>query len=198
MDAAVLSLLAELHDATRALAAGLLTPGEWAEEAATHLEAAHTQAVVLGRQRAGDLTAEEEDDRTYAAQVMEGQGEYLDGFREAIEDDDPRYLDGKDFRVGPIMSRLELYALATVGTANEAFALTSGEDLITWNLGAVEHSCPQCPELADGSPYKASELPTVPCGGGTQCGSRCGCYLTREDGVAGFNAPDLSEVDYDE
>ncbi len=47
---------------------------------------------------------------------------------------------------------------------------------IAWRLGAGEH-CADCVENADGGPYSADELPSIPGSGETQCLSNCLCSL---------------------
>lgn len=47
---------------------------------------------------------------------------------------------------------------------------------IRWRLGNAEH-CDDCIRLANGSPYTAKTLPTVPGAGATECLSHCKCTL---------------------
>lgn len=51
-----------------------------------------------------------------------------------------------------------------------------GERKVEWILEPTADHCDDCLELATGSPYSFSELPTVP-GGDVQCGSNCRCAL---------------------
>jgi hypothetical protein len=50
------------------------------------------------------------------------------------------------------------------------------ERQVEWVLEPTADHCDDCLELAEGSPYLWSELPTVP-GGDVQCGSNCRCML---------------------
>lgn len=44
----------------------------------------------------------------------------------------------------------------------------------------IVHNCPDCIELAEGSPYSYDELPTIPAAGDTVCLSNCACSLVIE------------------
>ncbi len=185
----------ELDSITQHLASNLLTPEEWAEKFAGILEDAHTQAVVLGRNKAGDYAAAEEDDKTFASKIMDEQAEYLDKFRQAISDGDGRYV-GEDglIDLDGVLNRADLYVARLTGTANEAFVLASDPDMkLYWELGGAELHCSRCPEIAAGSPYTSETIPSTPGSGGTPCLGRCKCYVRREDGVEGFKPVNETE-----
>lgn len=50
------------------------------------------------------------------------------------------------------------------------------ERMVEWVLEPTADHCDDCLEIAEGSPYAFSELPTIP-GGDVQCGSNCRCML---------------------
>lgn len=88
-------------------------------------------------------------------------------------------------------TRNSLYVKRTRGAANEAFVGYSPEDLtFDWVLGS-EEPCIDCPRLAAGGPYFATELSAYPGDGSTQCLGNCRCQLVRSDGIAGMPDPKL-------
>lgn len=188
-------LLRSTRDGLRNAAATYGDEEDWrafGSRVLTQLESAHTQAVVIGRNHAGDHAAVEQDDRTFAQMVIYGEdgktGEmgFLEGFVQDLHDG--RYVDDDGtLDVAAIEQRAELYASRIVGTANEAFALASDlEAMFTWVLGIEADHCGDCPDLADGSPYGAEELPAHPGSNDTECLFRCKCTLERDDGTQGF------------
>lgn len=65
------------------------------------------------------------------------------------------------------------------GTPVKARSLVSE----TWHLGSGGVSgkhCPQCVELAEGSPYEPGTLPTRPRKGDTYCEDACTCFVTKD------------------
>ena len=140
----------------------------------------HTVAVYEGRKRAGDRTPPEADDRRFAEQVMRNEDLFIAGF---LEDLDTGKYDG--LGVQPIMRRAQYYLKRVMGTANEAWALSTPGG-IWWVLGGDEGHCPDCPRLAAGSPYTALTLPTYPRACETDCLFNCKCYLRAEDGSRSF------------
>jgi hypothetical protein len=168
-------------------AAGTLTPEQFGDRMAELLEGAHTQAVVIGRQHAGDRAPEEEDDRKFGVRVVDSEAEFLAGFVADLERG--RYTDPEtgDVQTGAVQQRALLYAGRVSGTANEAWGLSQETDAgLVWNLGASDH-CADCPGLAAGSPYTPASLPTWPRMSGTACLSNCTCTVTA-DGAEGFQA----------
>ena len=80
-------------------------------------------------------------------------------------------------------NRTALYSRGVQGSYQYgSVAAGPSKEKIFWRLGALDH-CPDCPALAISGPYTASTLPTVPAGGETQCGNRCGCWLEYTGGT---------------
>jgi hypothetical protein len=148
------------------------------------LTAAHAHAAYLGRYRAGDSTPPDQDDQSFADQVMRGEDTFLAGFEDDLKAG--RYT-GEDgtLKVNQIKRRAEMYVQKLQATANETWALTTGGN-ITWKLGHSEDHCPECPELAARSPYLWNALPTYPKAGETTCHSSCLCWLENEAGQESF------------
>lgn len=172
-------------------AAEYWTPGTWAGEMDAILLDAHTQAVVIGRQHAGDDAPLEADDREFAIPIVAGENAYLQGFREALERGEFNREDGT--RDGEAVARrASLYAGRLTGTANQAFTATLPADtLIWWVLGAEDDStCDLCPVYSDGSPYEAAIMDAWPGSNSTPCLSRCRCHVRTESGQRGFVTPD--------
>lgn len=186
-------LLEGVHREAEALsdgfAAGLYDADEVAERFALRLEELHTEAVRLGRERAGDRSPPDEDDRRFAEAVLDREAEFLQAFEADLRAG--RYETDGFADTARIKRRLGFYAGRLVGTANEAFLLSSeDETLFYWRLGGVERHCPDCPELAAANPHRADELDRVPGSCETQCKFRCKCRLERADGVFGFRIPE--------
>jgi len=147
------------------------------------LESAHTQAVVLGRHRAGDTTPLEEDDREFARHVLREEEEFLSAFLDDLEEG--RYNDDLGHPQGDaIERRARLYLGRVSGTANEAWALTA-DGPFRWLLGDAAH-CGDCPELAAASPYTIDSLPAYPRDNSTSCLQSCKCLLVDAQGRACF------------
>lgn len=179
-------LVAETRLLAQALAVRNLSPKAFTDALSDLLEAAHTEAVLLGRGRAGDFAPEEPDDRRFAGQVVDGEAEYLAAFRADLEDG--RYADQPE----AIARRAELYSGRLVGTANEVWAL-AGEETARyhWRLGGAEAHCEDCPALARGGPYTLAQLRgRFPGSNQTACLFNCRCYLEREDGARSFRVPE--------
>ncbi len=175
-----------LDSLAHAFGAGGLTPGEFGDRMAVQLEDAHAQAAMLGRHRAGDMAPLEADDVTFASAVVDAESEYLDAFVRDLECGKYTAENGLP-DIARISARAALYAGRLRGTANETFTLASDEDLtFTWVLGGDEEHCEACPDLAQGSPYRAEELPTIPGANATPCLWNCRCSLVRSDGRTGF------------
>jgi hypothetical protein len=140
----------------------------------------HTVAVYEGRKRAGDRTPPEDDDRRFAETVMRSEDPFIAEFQADL--DAGKY---DDRGVQPIMRRAQYYLKRVMGTANEAWALTTPGG-IWWVMGGAEDHCPDCPRLAAQSPYTALTLPTYPRACETQCLFNCKCFLRAEDGSHSF------------
>lgn len=186
MDRVVNAMRSRADGLSEKLAAGKIDSQEFVDRMAMQLERWHTRAVVLGRQRAGDTAPAEADDRTFAEQIVAQQAEFLDHFKTKIDEGGYTLADGR-LNEAAISNRARMYAERLTGTANETFSLTSEDDLMYWRMGGLEsRHCTDCPELADASPYKASDMPAYPKSGETACMMSCRCYVEREDGVSGF------------
>lgn len=175
----------ELKDIADDLEAGVIQPQEWAERFHATLIEGHSQAWLMGRHRAGLLTEAEEIDLLMGSAKADIEAQYLQGFLRDILDG--RYTDkeGK-LKIGPLVSRSNLYLGKMRGTANESFTAASGDDdEIWWVLGEKEH-CSECPLLAADSPYTKHTLYTHPGAGDTPCRGYCDCTLRRGDGRTSF------------
>lgn len=174
------------------VAVGEIGPRQFGELLAAVLEEAHTEAVVIGRQHAGDPAPLEADDRAFAARIVDGEAEFLAGFVRDLEQGRYEDRDG-NFRVVQAQQRAGYYSNRLTGSANEAWTLTLPPEttLIYWHLNQSAHShCGDCPSLASRSPYASAELPTRPGEGQTACIMQCRCWLQTGGGERGFSIPD--------
>jgi len=147
---------------------------------------AHTDAITLGRKRAGDYAPQHEDDQNLALDIKDSDADYLNSFIDDIKSG--RYtLEDGSLNADAIQSRAQLYIRKTRGSANESFVNASDDDdYFIWQLGFTEH-CSDCIDLAAGSPYSKDELWTYPGQGDTVCLGNCACNLQRvSDGRKGF------------
>lgn len=179
-----------LSDLASEWAEGLLSARAFADAMDAVLLDAHTRAVVIGRTHGGDDAPEDDDDRRFAEIVVEGEHDFLQGFREQMNQG--RYTGEDGVRDGEAVARrASLYATRLTGSANEAWTLTLPEDTeLTWILAAIdEGNCQRCPELADGSPYTPETLTDFPGGNTVPCRSNCRCRLETETGQRGFVTP---------
>ena len=137
----------------------------------------HTEASFLGRSLAGSSLPIGESDRLFAETIMAEQEPYLAGFAADIAAGRYTAEDGAAM-VDSMAQRAGLYADVLVGTANEAWAeMQDGDTKILWILGGNEDHCPDCPDLAEGSPYTRDTLPCYPGDGSTECLGNCLCTL---------------------
>lgn len=185
--------VSDMEGIARRLVAGKDDLESWADKFHAVLVQGHTEARVLGRQRAGDLTGQTGDDERFGLDVADGQGDYLSKFLHQIKDGDDRYVD-EDGNVlfDPLMVRCRQYASRFRGTANEAF-VDAGEldDEYDWDLGPTEH-CPDCVELHALGPYRPGAFISHPGDGQTDCKTNCACRLVRRrDGVSGFSRAEI-------
>lgn len=179
----------EVTSITERLVAGEIGPNQWSMLVDEAMLGAHTDAWQMGRFLAGVTGDEDLVDRLMGIAAKDVDADFLLRFADQLASGDPRYVDADgNFRLDPIQRRAHMYIQRARGTANEAFVMRSpGFALFKWNLGGSEENCPDCPELAamDAVPY--NELITTPGSCGTPCLTECNCYLTRDDGVAGFS-----------
>jgi hypothetical protein len=175
-----LALLAAL------VAAGEITPGEFGDRMAAALEAAHAEAVVLGREHGGDDAPPDQDDRRFAERMVDQEAEFLAGF---VADLESGHYTGEDgaVNVAAIKRRAEMYGNALVGTALAVWVLTLPDTTqYWWRLGPAERNCGDCPSRAANSPYSAATLPEW---GTAECLSYCKCFVETGDGQRGFTLP---------
>lgn len=169
------------------LAAGKLTPREWADAFKWLLNDGHGSAWVLGRRRAGDLSAVTVDDEIIGIGYGDSQADFLLGFLADLEGE--RYLDEDgNLIVSAVRARANLYVQVMRGTAGAAFvAVSDAKEQFEWVMGAVEDHCADCPELAEASPWDESTLFAFPGDGNTACLGNCKCHLSRaSDGRTSF------------
>jgi hypothetical protein len=171
--------------------AGEIGPRQFGDLAAALLEEAHTEAVVLGRQHAGDAAPLEEDDRAFARLVVDAESEYLAGFVRDLEAGRYEDEDGA-FRLAGAQQRAASYAGRLAGTANEAWGLTLPPEttLLYWVLGETENNCSECPALESRSPYRPDAIPTWPGMNATPCMQNCRCAVHTASGQTGFRLPE--------
>jgi len=169
--------------ATTKLAVQDISAEEWFRRIHRLLQGGRTDAHLLGALLGGGDPSDL-DAQIAGLIAADGQEPYLLGFLQDIKDG--RYGPMDELNVGPIGSRLDLYALRLRGTANQAW-VNAGDDLeqIYWRLGAGDH-CEDCPEAASLGPYYPSTLAFVPGDGHTACRGRCTCHLERESGARSF------------
>jgi hypothetical protein len=182
----------ELFALVRQVGAGEIGPRQFGDLAASILEEAHTEAVVIGRQHAGDTSPVDADDRAFAARIVDEESEFLAGFAADLEAGRYEDEDGT-FRLAAAQQRAGYYAARLTGTANETWGLTLPPEttLLYWTLGqpASEH-CPDCPTLASRSPWRTATIPTWPGRNETTCLSRCLCVVHTAAGQTGFRIPE--------
>jgi hypothetical protein len=174
-------------------ASGHLTATEFGDEVTARLEDGHAAAVSLGRAHAGDDTPEAAEDRKFAEQIVDEQVEYLAAFVKDLESGRYRDEHGNE-DAQAIGDRVALYANRMTGTANEAWALSEGQDTeVNWTLDDGAQNCADCPDIASGSPYTFETLPSYPGDGSTECNVFCRCEIETADGKAGFKLPSEDE-----
>lgn len=146
----------------------------------------HARAAYLGRSRAGDTSPFDEDDRAFGGHVADGEQAWLEPFMEDVRAG--RY-GTEELDLEAISRRSAFYALKLRGTALEAWALTMDpETLIYWRTNDESLHCETCPYLEAHGPYKASDMPTYPAAGSTDCLTECNCDLETQDGQKAFQA----------
>ena len=158
--------------------AGKIDSDAWYDGAYDEIHDGHLAAWLAGRQMAGVDGPVDDDDRRQARRLADFQSEYLDNFRDKL-DDGGYEGDGDAAKAG---QRCDLYALSIRGSASEAWASSQNEDdEIDWVLGDAEH-CDDCIALAAQSPYTGNTLYAYPGQGDTECGMHCHCHLATASG----------------
>jgi len=178
-------LLLLCGDDTQDLIASSITAATWARRIQDSLEGAHASAAALGRSAAfGASQPVTEADKILGKAIAAQDSLFLHGFREDIESG--RYTDDAgELREKAIAARLHLYGNKLRATANQAFAEASDPGtLYLWLLDDDAHHCSgnhgvNCPDIAKGSPYTVSSMPTWPGDGATPCGTNCRCSVRR-------------------
>lgn len=179
----------KLNQLGNRLANGILDPQEYIEAIFAVLEDSHADAVVLGRWLGGDLAPRELDDDLFAQLVMDGESQFLEGFLNDLQTG--RYLDSDgNLKLLHVKARARMYSGKLRATANETFVLASpvGEKFAWHDLTA--ESCGDCPVIAAGGPYTASDFNRIgyPGQGRQACKTQCGCVLVRlSDSRFGFS-----------
>jgi hypothetical protein len=184
-----IQFLADRGDEAGTLASRLSDIGAeaWFESMRGWLLDSHTEAAILGRLRAGGTS--DENDLWRGRQAADSETEFLRGFYDALDAQDPRYwdADAEEWRVDAVDQRARSYTGRMRGTANQAFLDESAADaLFRWVLGATENHCEDCPYFAGLEPMARDEWPTVPGANQTPCLYQCTCWLERDDGVTSF------------
>lgn len=165
---------------------GESNPREWHRRMDSLLAELHTELYTLGIEHGGG-SVNAEAARAFGRMMADTEGQWLLGFLSDLEDG--RYADENgrlDLANGALAQRLDLYALK--GSASASYGLletVTDEDDIYWRNGHVEEHCLDCPYLQEASPWKRSELFTVPRACDTPCLSLCKCRLEfrRQDGA---------------
>jgi hypothetical protein len=169
------------------LAAGSIPPRQWGESFYDLLARGHAASWRMGRNRSGDMGADDAVDDLVGRAKADGDAHWLLRFVGDIESGKYTDEDGA-FKLAAFKQRQALYVGKMRGTANEAFVESSAdEEEFDWVLGGAEDHCPDCPVLAESSPWKKDEMFTHPGSGDTPCLSHCKCHLVRKsDGLDGF------------
>lgn len=152
------------------------------------------QAANIGQQRAnGNGTVFDQGDIDFGKTIALEQQQYIQGLLDDVMAG--RYgpfdkgFDSPEVqaKTKQLEQRLRLHSNRLVGTANEAFVLALPDDMqVWWVLSDDEKHCPDCPEIADASPYTKATLKRFPKDGSTQCGTNCLCYLVTAAGKKSF------------
>jgi hypothetical protein len=178
----------ELHGLNDDLESGRIDAETWADKFHEILFDGHSESWAMGQLRAGVTDVDVDEQFKVARQMADEESEFLQGFLDAINNKDPRYV-GEDGKIVPdsLDDRTNLYVGKMRGTANQGLVDGSDDDAeFDWVLGATEQHCEDCPDLADLSPYTKESLPSPPGSGDTECLGNCDCELVRSDGVKGF------------
>lgn len=181
-----------------ALGDGRLSVPAWAEHFRAELTDAHAEAAVIGRRLAGEAAPISQADHAFGLEAWNDQEEFFAQFVKDIQSG--KYGDAgslaKDaepgaevFKSAQVENRSQMYAKRLKGTVTKSFADSlEGDEDVHWILGTKEHCKPHddypydCPTLADGSPYKAEEIPTTPGYCDTPCLFECDCHLEDASG----------------
>lgn len=108
------------------------------------------------------------------------EADFIEGFRRALEERDPRYFRDDEWDADAITQRMRMYQGKIRGTQGWGLVdVAEPAAQFDWRLGAVEDSCADCPELAAVSPWFKETLYTTPGSGDTPCLYNCACTLVR-------------------
>jgi len=155
-----------LNGLTRDLYAGRINLAQWEIAVASQLKDAHlAQAIFAVGGRANMGAAE----FGRVGGTLRDEYRYLSRFANQIA--------SGQISEKQALARIQQYGNATQQSYWREYALAS-DGLVNWVLRPGE-SCGDCIGLASASPYKASELPTFPGAGATECRGNCNCVLDR-------------------
>ncbi len=172
-----------LHRLAEDLGAGAITVTHLGAMMLAVLGDAHAHAAYIGRQWAGVTDPFGYGDLHWGQLAAAGQQPFV----AQLQAD----LHAGKLSPAQLKARLSLYAVRCLGTAQESWRLTlPPEELLWWDPDPRAKHCHSgrfgsCPELADSSPRPASEWPTDPGAGDTECLGNCRCSWRRESGDTG-------------
>ncbi|RYG34927.1 hypothetical protein EON81_14190 [bacterium] len=152
----------------------------------------HSGSYSAGLRLGGEDPDDRRDDVSDVGKALRDlESYYTAGFENDLVDGHTPLLDPETGLVNPdrVHARMRMYAGRMRGTANAGFADGSSPDSdVWWRLGPkAEVHCPDCPVLADASPWRPDTLGTTPGGNDTACLFHCNCDLEIE-GITGFQA----------
>lgn len=164
---------ADFQALTRQWYGGQVTTAQWQLAIASQLKDAHLAQAMFAVGGKHNLNAE---NLARLRATLQKEYRFLDQFARDV-------VSGK-VSEAQARARIAQYAQATQQSYWREYALnTPADEVIWWDLGVAEH-CPDCLDLAAGSPYEPSELPTHPGAGDTQCRGKCQCTERREKRAA--------------
>lgn len=161
-----------LDGLTRELYAGRINLAQWELAVASQLKDAHlAQAIFAVGGRANMGNAE----YGRVGGTLRDEYRYLSRFANAIA--------SGQISERQALTRIRQYGKATQQSYWREYRLASKGE-IYWNLTPADHceahaGAYGCVDLANGSPYTAETLPTVPGAGATTCRGNCTCFLSR-------------------
>lgn len=178
---------------TEKIARGELTDVQWHLAMNDWLRESHIEAHKIGQIFSGldNAIAGFADHR--GRSIADAQSYFLTGFYNDLRTGKFGTPGSDDFREDALYYRSRMYLGAMRGTAGMGFVDVSASTAeFTWRLGAKDH-CPDCPDLAAGSPYTKATLYTTPGAGDTPCLGYCDCDLERDDGATSPGPIDYGE-----
>lgn len=155
-----------LESLTRDLFAGRINVAEWQTSTALEIKDAHLAQAMFGAGGRANMTPKEWG---RVGGTLADEYRYLTRFANEIANG--------SVSEAQALARINQYGNATQQSYWREYVGASS-DLVYWILQPAEH-CPDCLTLADGSPYKPGDLPTVPGAGSTRCRGNCKCVLER-------------------